>query len=158
MQGTPARAGEAGGAPAKQPEGMDTEARLLTSFAEVALHSKAWVRQAPEVGACIDVRRTASHASPCHGPQLPPGSWLAVYICEANAVLCCYVQVQYTQRNLAANSMRKFIVSHNVNQFGAPITYGMPMELKDVILYTPSPSGAPSAPNLNGDCYCHTPH
>ena len=62
MQGMPARAGEAGGAPAKQPEGMDREARLLTSFAEVALHSKAWVRQAPGVGACINVRHPAARA------------------------------------------------------------------------------------------------
>ena len=52
-----------------------------------------------------------------------------------------YKQVQYSQRNLAANSMRKFIVSHDVNQNGAPIAYGTPMELRDVVMYCPSPSG-----------------
>ena len=65
MQGMPARAGRAGGGPATQPpEGMDMEARLLTSCAEVALQSKAWVRDTPGLGACIEVGDTASHAPP----------------------------------------------------------------------------------------------
>ena len=89
MQGMPARAGEAGGGPAQQPEGMDREARLLTSFAEVALHSKAWVRQAPGVGACINVRRAAARAVPIYTPTAHH-SWQAVSSTDRSWSLCYF--------------------------------------------------------------------
>ena len=99
MQGMPARAGEAGGAPAKQPEGMDREARLLTSFAEVALHSKAWVRQAPGVGACINVFATPLPVLSYLYPT-PHYSWLAVS--SIGALMHSGVHAMYTGAILAA--------------------------------------------------------
>ena len=52
------------------------------------------------------------------------------------------LQVQYSQRNLAANSQRKYVVTHFVNGVSEDMNAsGLPVELKDVILYSPSPSG-----------------
>ncbi|CAL5219578.1 g1438 [Coccomyxa viridis] len=49
----------------------------------------------------------------------------------------------YSQRNIAANAQRKYTVSYTAVATGGGLTIvpGHPVELKDVLLYAPSPSG-----------------
>ena len=58
---------------------------------------------------------------------------------------CTCMQALYSQRNLAANAQRKYTVSYTAVKQGKAmkIVPGTPVELKDIILYAPSPSGMP---------------
>ena len=53
------------------------------------------------------------------------------------------MQALYSQRNIAANAQRKYTVSYTAVATGGGLTIvpGHPVELKDVLLYAPSPSG-----------------
>lgn len=52
------------------------------------------------------------------------------------------LQVQYSQRNLAVNTQRKYTVPYQLGAADNVETIsGFPMELKDVLLFSPSPSG-----------------
>ena len=55
------------------------------------------------------------------------------------------MQALYSQRNLAANAQRKFTVSYTAVKQGKgmKIVPGTPVELKDILVYAPSPSGTP---------------
>lgn len=53
------------------------------------------------------------------------------------------MQVQYNQRNLAANKMRKYLETYALGARGATeATQSLPIELRDTLLFAPSPSGA----------------
>ena len=53
------------------------------------------------------------------------------------------MQVQYNQRNLAANKMRKYLETYALGaEDGAETQQGLPVELRDVTTFSPSPSGA----------------
>ena len=58
---------------------------------------------------------------------------------------CWCMQALYSQRNIAANAQRKYVVSYTVVGSGGRLSVvpGTPVELKDVLLYSPSPSGEP---------------
>ena len=53
------------------------------------------------------------------------------------------MQALYSQRNIAANAQRKYTVGYTVvaTDEAMTIVSGHPVELKDVLLYAPSPSG-----------------
>ncbi|KAK9901675.1 hypothetical protein WJX75_007946 [Coccomyxa subellipsoidea] len=51
------------------------------------------------------------------------------------------ITVQYSQRNLAANAQRTYTVPYNIAGHGGAAVPGFPMELKDILLFSPSPSG-----------------
>ena len=53
------------------------------------------------------------------------------------------MQALYSQRNLAANAQRKYTVSYTVvkQESSMKIVPGTPVELKDILIYAPSPSG-----------------
>ncbi len=53
------------------------------------------------------------------------------------------MQALYAQRNIAANAQRKYLVSYTVVNTGGDMSVvpGHPVELRDVLLYAPSPSG-----------------
>ena len=61
---------------------------------------------------------------------------------ESTRFICC-MQALYSQRNIAANAQRKYTVSYTVVATGGNVSIvpGHPVELKDVLLYAPSPSG-----------------
>lgn len=61
-------------------------------------------------------------------------------------VLACCVQVQHAQRNLAANAQRKFVTSVYLPEgfkSGDDVQPSFPVEVKDVVLISWSPSGKP---------------
>ncbi|EIE20682.1 alpha/beta-hydrolase [Coccomyxa subellipsoidea C-169] len=109
------------------PEGMDQEAGLLAQLAEVPLASKAWIRPLQGNDALISVR-SLSH------PQFKSHLALIKFVILP-------VQVQYSQRNLAANAQRKYTVPYMFPASSGEAVPGFPMELKDVLLFSPSPSG-----------------
>ena len=53
------------------------------------------------------------------------------------------MQALFSQRNIAANAQRKYVVSYTVikQDRALMVVPGSPVELKDVLLYAPSPSG-----------------
>ena len=52
------------------------------------------------------------------------------------------MQVQYNQRNLAANKMRKYLETYALGAGGAAeATPSLPVELRDTTVFAPSPSG-----------------
>lgn len=53
------------------------------------------------------------------------------------------MQALYSQRNIAANAQRKYAVSYTIMSTGGDMSIvpGHPVELKDVLIYAPSPSG-----------------
>ena len=53
------------------------------------------------------------------------------------------LQVQYSQRNLAANKMRKYLETYTLNAAKSlETTSSWPIELRDTTVFSPSPSGA----------------
>ena len=125
------------------PEGMEADAHLLAQYAQVPSISKAWIRQASADAACVSVW------SPFHGCGIHAYATFTAAACMlmhwSPLVLNCSFllqQVQYSQRNMAANAQRKYVVTHFVNGVSEAMNAnGVPVELKDVILYSPSPSG-----------------
>jgi len=66
------------------------------------------------------------------------------------------VQVQYSQRKMAANAQRKYTVPYQLGALDSVRTRsGFPMELKDVLLFSPSPSGTTLNPLAM--CCMHMP-
>ena len=124
-----------------QPEGLQKEALLLGRLAEVPNLSKAWIRDV----ATDDMMHFTVHA--CNflltyaGLHLLPWTFFEL--------LQCCMQALYSQRNLAANAQRKYTVSYTAVKQGEgmKIVPGTPVELKDILVYAPSPSGAIYIPN-----------
>ncbi len=139
------------------PEGMDQEAGLLAQLAEVPLASKTWIRPLQGNDALISVctpsqPQSKSHLALIKFVILPvqclerwPVLWSHGCMNLLSSVLLKSMhagsQVQYSQRNLAANAQRKYTVPYMFPANGGEAVPGFPMELKDVLLFSPSPSG-----------------
>ncbi|KAL6764745.1 acylaminoacyl-peptidase [Haematococcus lacustris] len=102
----------------EMPAGMGEEARLLSQLAEVATISKVLL----------------------HCPPAPPPSPLTQRGAPRPAP-SLLLQVQCSQRNLAANSQRRFALHGVLAAGGAAAQVALPMELPDALLVVPSPSG-----------------
>ena len=120
----------------EEPYGMEEQARLLTSLQEIPNISKCWLKPAHSGGLTLTVRSFV-----CKHSTSP-------YVCVAQVATPHWnVQVQYSQRNLPANSQRKYIQSTHIPQGYSgehELSPSFPIELREVQLLTLSPSGVTS--------------